>query len=576
MVNLTTEDAPQKEEEPFGLGCALDYFAEFEEVFEMIDNLKNLIQAKGSVQEKAYEKFSFILTQYVEQPHLLDSQLDSILQKFIQILRNNEEPIQLKHVAFSYMAVVVNVRGYKDIVKHLPHEVADFEPVLCLLESQDPRIGEAIAKLLVRNGVIVVGVARRGESVREHAKKLLGEKGVLHAYECDLTKQDEILRTFKKITTELGSISILINNAGVLKVSGIIDGDIEKWKAVIDTNVMAVATGIREAVASIKAHNIKGHIININSTAGHTVVDFPNAGFYPASKFAVTALTESVRLEINREKLPIKITSLSPGYVETDIVKVAFSEVSGNNNWDKITVKGLHARDIADAALYVLSTPEHVNVKELTVMLQGRIARRVEHVRQHAQELAGEKESLHGYQCDLTKKDEILAAFKKITAELGPISILINNAGTIKMTGIIEGDIEKWQAVVDTNLLAAAICIREAVASMKANSIKGHLININSTAGHIVPDYPKFGFYPSTKFGLRALTETVRLEINREKLPIKITLAFGEFAKEETWSAITAKGLDVIDIANAVLYVLNTPEHVNVTELTVVRQGSAV
>ncbi|ENN82068.1 hypothetical protein HUJ04_010056 [Dendroctonus ponderosae] len=232
-------------------------------------------------------------------------------------------------------------------------------------------IGEAIAKLLVRNGVIVVGVARRGESVREHAKKLLGEKGVLHAYECDLTKQDEILRTFKKITTELGSISILINNAGVLKVSGIIDGDIEKWKAVIDTNVMAVATGIREAVASIKAHNIKGHIININSTAGHTVVDFPNAGFYPASKFAVTALTESVRLEINREKLPIKITSLSPGYVETDIVKVAFSEVSGNNNWDKITVKGLHARDIADAALYVLSTPEHVNVKELTVMLQG-------------------------------------------------------------------------------------------------------------------------------------------------------------------------------------------------------------
>uniref|UniRef100_A0AAR5P213 Tubulin-specific chaperone D C-terminal domain-containing protein n=1 Tax=Dendroctonus ponderosae TaxID=77166 RepID=A0AAR5P213_DENPD len=139
MVNLTTEDAPQKEEEPFGLGCALDYFAEFEEVFEMIDNLKNLIQAKGSVQEKAYEKFSFILTQYVEQPHLLDSQLDSILQKFIQILRNNEEPIQLKHVAFSYMAVVVNVRGYKDIVKHLPHEVADFEPVLCLLESQDPR-----------------------------------------------------------------------------------------------------------------------------------------------------------------------------------------------------------------------------------------------------------------------------------------------------------------------------------------------------------------------------------------------------------------------------------------------------
>lgn len=232
-------------------------------------------------------------------------------------------------------------------------------------------IGKAIAELLVKNGVVVAGVARRADRVREHAKKLVGEKGILHAYQCDLTKQEEILAVFKKITTELGPISILINNAGVLKMAGITDGDIEKWKAVIDTNVTAVAIGIREAVANMKAHNIKGHIININSTAGHTVPDFPNAGFYPSSKFAVTALTETVRLEINRDKLPIKITSLSPGYVETDIVKVASSDEPGKNNWQQVTVKGLDARDIADAALYVLSTPEHVNVKELTVVLQG-------------------------------------------------------------------------------------------------------------------------------------------------------------------------------------------------------------
>lgn len=91
------------------------------------------------------------------------------------------------------------------------------------------------------------------------------------------------------------------------------------------------------------------------------------------------------------------------------------------------------------------------------------------------------------------------------------------------MSGIIGGDIEQWQALVDTNLMAAAICTREAVASMKANNTKGHIININSTAGHVVPDYPNVGFYPSSKFGLRALTETVHLEINREKLTIKIT-----------------------------------------------------
>lgn len=137
MVNMLPEET-SKEEEPFGLGCALDYFSEYEEVFHMIDNLKNIIDSDRSVQEKTYEKFSFILSQYIEQPHLLDLHISSILQKFIEIVRNNDNPINLKHKAFSYMFIVVNVRGHKDIVRHLPHEVADFEPVLRLLEAQDP------------------------------------------------------------------------------------------------------------------------------------------------------------------------------------------------------------------------------------------------------------------------------------------------------------------------------------------------------------------------------------------------------------------------------------------------------
>lgn len=113
----------QKEEEPFGLGCALEYFCEHEEVFKMIDNLKNLVTADRSVVEKAYERFSFILSQYIEQPHLIDSHIDDLLQKFILIVRSNDESMEIKHLAFKYMFVVVNVREYKVIVRHLPHEV---------------------------------------------------------------------------------------------------------------------------------------------------------------------------------------------------------------------------------------------------------------------------------------------------------------------------------------------------------------------------------------------------------------------------------------------------------------------
>jgi len=183
-----------------------------------------------------------------------------------------------------------------------------------------------------------------------------------------LNSQSQILETFKKIATHLGPVHILINSAGLLYSTSIIDGDIEKWKPVLDINVLALAICTREAIASMKANNIKGHIININSYLGHHVPDRAGMSLYPASKFALSALTETVRLEINREKLPIKITSLSPGYVKTEFVQVAFGEEVWPNR------PGLVAEDVADAAFYVLSTPEHVNVKELTLTVQGQLS----------------------------------------------------------------------------------------------------------------------------------------------------------------------------------------------------------
>lgn len=137
---MSTKDQSDKlkEEEPFGLGCALEYFSDHEEVFEMIDNLKNIYNNDTGFIEKAYERFSFLLSQYIEQPHLIDSHIDGMLEKLISIVRNTDNCMQLKHLAFKYMFVIVNVRGYKVVVRHLPHEVVDFEPVLKLIEAQDP------------------------------------------------------------------------------------------------------------------------------------------------------------------------------------------------------------------------------------------------------------------------------------------------------------------------------------------------------------------------------------------------------------------------------------------------------
>lgn len=112
-------------EEPFGLGCALEMFVEIDEVLQMIENLKSIYTDKAAL-EKAHERFHLVIGQYKEQPHLLDSHLDEILEKFIEIIRAVDSPMELKHSVFRYMFVIVNVRGYKVIVRHLPHEVSLF------------------------------------------------------------------------------------------------------------------------------------------------------------------------------------------------------------------------------------------------------------------------------------------------------------------------------------------------------------------------------------------------------------------------------------------------------------------
>jgi NADP+-dependent farnesol dehydrogenase len=154
----------------------------------------------------------------------------------------------------------------------------------------------------------VAGFARRSERVEELSKKLQGKKGKLFAVKVDMTKEDDILKGFKWVSEKLGPVHILVNNAGLTQQTNLTEGDTEKWKRIFDTNVLGLCIATREAVKIMKANKIDGHIIHINSVAGHTVPNFPGMNVYPASKHAVTALTETLRQEFNHLGLKIKIT----------------------------------------------------------------------------------------------------------------------------------------------------------------------------------------------------------------------------------------------------------------------------
>jgi NADP+-dependent farnesol dehydrogenase len=154
----------------------------------------------------------------------------------------------------------------------------------------------------------VVGLARRVERVEETAKKLQGKKGKLHAVKADISKEEDILKAFKWTSDNLGPVHILVNNAGIIQETNLVGGDTEKWKSIFDTNVMGLCIATREAVKIMQDKKIDGHIIHINSTLGHGIPPLPGLNVYPASKFAVTALTETLRHELRHLGLKIKIT----------------------------------------------------------------------------------------------------------------------------------------------------------------------------------------------------------------------------------------------------------------------------
>jgi len=231
-------------------------------------------------------------------------------------------------------------------------------------------IGAALATRLVKEGLKVVGLARRVERVQELAKKLKGEKGELHAVKADITKEEDVIKAFKWIKDNLGSVHILVNNAGYFPNSNLTSGETKVWKAAFDLNVLGLSIATREAVKNMRENKIDGHIIHINSVLGHRVINIPGLNVYAASKFAVTALTETLRQELNQIGSKIKISSVSPGLVETEMTTLN-NDVSEDRKKLLSQLPILKPDDIVDGVVYVLSTPPHVQVHELTIQPLG-------------------------------------------------------------------------------------------------------------------------------------------------------------------------------------------------------------
>nr|CAD7264407.1 unnamed protein product [Timema shepardi] len=136
---------------------------------------------------------------------------------------------------------------------------------VALVTGASAGIGAAIVRELVKNGLIVVGLARRAELVEELSAELKGSPGKLHALKGDASKEEDILAAFDWIKKNLGRIDVLVNNAAVLHISMLTEGETSHWKQIFDLNVLGLSICTREAFKLMKEKGVDdGHIIHIN------------------------------------------------------------------------------------------------------------------------------------------------------------------------------------------------------------------------------------------------------------------------------------------------------------------------
>lgn len=224
--------------------------------------------------------------------------------------------------------------------------------------------GEATAHEFAKNGYDVIITGRRRERLNALTEELSKKYGAeVFALNFDVRNNAETQKSIHSLPAKWQNIDVLVNNAGLASGFGPVqEGNTEDWDKMIDTNVKGLLY-VTRCVAPMMIKNKKGHIINIGSTAGKEA--YLNGNVYCSTKFAVDALTKSMRIDM----LPygIRVSSVCPGMAETEFSVVRFH---GDKDKAKNVYKGLQpltAADIADVIYYVASRPANVNISDVVV-----------------------------------------------------------------------------------------------------------------------------------------------------------------------------------------------------------------
>ena len=243
-----------------------------------------------------------------------------------------------------------------------PHNITH---KIILITGASSGIGAACAEIFAAAGAKLILAARNTEKLVQLAHTLtLKHATEIHLLPLDVSQRQAVETAIATLPAAWRQIDVLINNAGVaLGKEPLQAGEIADWDIMLDTNVKGLLYVTRAILPAMLQRNC-GHIINIGSIAGHQV--YPGGAVYCASKFAVNALSQGLRLDVMGSA--IRVTSIDPGAVETNLSKVRFKGDIEKANAVYQGFTPLTAADIADAVYYCASCPAHVNISDMIIM----------------------------------------------------------------------------------------------------------------------------------------------------------------------------------------------------------------
>ncbi|MAM87878.1 MAG: oxidoreductase [unclassified Hahellaceae] len=219
-------------------------------------------------------------------------------------------------------------------------------------------LGEATARRLAERGARLVLAARREERLQSLQEELTAKDAEVIYQVTDVTDRKQVESLAKAAKDKFGRIDVLVNNAGLMPLAPLDKLKVDEWEQMIDVNIKGVMYGIAAVLPTMREQH-SGHVINLSSVAGHKV--FQGAAVYCATKYAVRALSEGLRMEAGDE---IRSTNISPGAVATELTST-ITDPKAARAADEMYKVAIDPDAVARAIVFAIEQPHDVDINEI-------------------------------------------------------------------------------------------------------------------------------------------------------------------------------------------------------------------